>query len=83
MISSSCTNRNANRAGTWRQEMMPRPWRSTVYWLTLHGFLSLLSYRIQDHQARDGTTHNGLVTPFNNLIEKMSYSWISWRHFLN
>ena len=25
-----------------------------------HGLLSLLSYRTQDHQPRDSTTHNGL-----------------------
>ena len=26
-----------------------------------HGLLSLVSYRMPDHQARDGTTDNGLV----------------------
>jgi hypothetical protein len=25
-----------------------------------HGLLSLLSYKTQDHQPRDGTTHNSL-----------------------
>jgi hypothetical protein len=44
--------------------------------------LSLLSYRIQDDQPRDGTTHNGLGLPLWSLIEKMPYSWISWRHFI-
>lgn len=28
-----------------------------------HGLLSWLSYRTQDHQARDGTTHSGLGSP--------------------
>jgi hypothetical protein len=34
-----------------------------AYWLALHGLLSLLSYRTQDHQPRDGTTHSGLGPP--------------------
>jgi hypothetical protein len=46
------------------------------------GLLSLLSYRTQDYQPRDGPTHKGPFPPLW-LIEKMLYSWISWRHFLN
>jgi hypothetical protein len=41
--------------------------------------LSLLSYRTQDCQPRDGTIHNGLgslLLPWP-LIEKMPYSWMS------
>ena len=30
-----------------------------AYWLASPGLLSLLSYRTQDYQSRDGTTHNG------------------------
>jgi hypothetical protein len=41
------------------QELMQRPWRDVTYWLASSGLLSLLSYRTQDHQPRDGTTHNG------------------------
>jgi hypothetical protein len=37
--------------------------------------------RTQDYHPRDGPTHKG---PSSCLItEKMSYSWISWRHFPN
>jgi hypothetical protein len=43
--------------------------------------LSLLSYRPQDDQPRDGPTHNGPSYPWS-LIEKMTYSWISWRNLL-
>jgi hypothetical protein len=39
---------------------MQRSWGSAAYWLSHHGLLSLPSYRTQDHQSRDGTTHNGL-----------------------
>jgi hypothetical protein len=42
---------------------MQRPWRGAAYRLVSPGLLSLLSYRTQDHQPRDGTTHNGLGPP--------------------
>jgi len=42
---------------------MQRPWRDVTYWLAPPGLLSLLSYRTQDHQPRNGTTHNGLGPP--------------------
>jgi hypothetical protein len=42
-----------------KQELMQRPWRDVTYWLASPGLLSLLSYRTQDHQPRDGTTHKG------------------------
>jgi hypothetical protein len=47
--------RNSNMAESWRQELMQKPWRGAAYWLASHGLLSLLSYRTQDHQSRDGT----------------------------
>ena len=51
---------NSHWAGTWRQELIQRPWRGAAYWLDPHDLLSLLSYRSQDHQLRDGTTFNRL-----------------------
>jgi hypothetical protein len=42
-----------------KQELMQRPWRDVSYWLASPGLLSLLSYRIQDCQPRDGPTHKG------------------------
>jgi hypothetical protein len=38
---------------------MQRPWRDAAHWLAPHGLLSLLSYRTQEHQPRDGPTHSG------------------------
>ena len=55
--------RNSHRAGTWRQELIQRLWMGDAFWLAPKGLLSLLSYRSQDHQPRDGTTHNGLGPP--------------------
>jgi hypothetical protein len=53
-----------------KQELMQRPWRDVLYWLASPGLLSLLSYRTQDYQPRDGTTHNVPSHP-RSLIEKM------------
>jgi hypothetical protein len=49
-----------------------RPWRTADFWLAPHGLLNLLSYRTQDHQPRDGATHNGLGPPHQSPIKKMS-----------
>jgi hypothetical protein len=62
---------NSNRSGS-------RSWCRGHGGMLLTG---LLSYRSQDDQPRDVTTHNGPSHPWS-LIEKMPYSWISWRHFL-
>jgi hypothetical protein len=35
------------------------PWRDITHWLTSPGLLSLLSYRTQDCQPRDGFTYKG------------------------
>lgn len=45
------------------QELMQRLRRSAVQWLTLHGLLSQLSNKTQNHQPRDDTILNGLVPP--------------------
>jgi hypothetical protein len=46
--------------------------------------LSLLSYRTQDHQSMMETPTVRLIfSHSSSLIEKMFYSMISWRHFLN
>jgi hypothetical protein len=34
--------RKANRTGTLRQELIQRPWRGAVYWLTYHDLLNQL-----------------------------------------
>ena len=45
----------------------PEAMRGAAYRLTLHGLLSLLSYRTQDHQPRDSPSHKGSgPPPFTN-----------------
>lgn len=53
------SGRNSKRAGTWRQELVQRPWRRVASWLAPHGLLSLLFYRTQDHQPKVAPTTIG------------------------
>ena len=63
-----------------KQELIQRPWRDVTYWLASPSLLNLPTYRTQDYHPRDGTTNK---RPSSwSLMEKMPYSWISWRHFL-
>jgi hypothetical protein len=32
--------RNTNRAGTWKQKLMEKPWMGAAYWLAYHGWLA-------------------------------------------
>ena len=61
-----------NRTGSQRQKLIQMPQRSVAYLLAPHGLFGLLSYRPQDHQPRDGSTHNGLYPPLpiTNLKKK-------------
>ena len=67
-----------DRAESWRQELMQRPWR-----MLLTGLLCRACSACFLIEPR--TTSLGMAPrpsyPWS-LIEKMHYSWISWRHFL-
>ena len=73
-ITEGSQDRHSNRVGSWRQERMQRPWRGAAYWLAPHGLLSPPSYRIQDHLARECTTHHELgllplITNWENALQ--------------
>jgi hypothetical protein len=42
-----------------KKEVMQRPWRDVHYWFASPALLSLLFYRTQDYQPRDGPNHKG------------------------
>jgi hypothetical protein len=75
--------RNSHKARAWRQKLIQRLWRDAAYWISSHGLLILLSYRTQDYHPK-GWQHPQWAGPSSpcSLIEKIPYSWISWRHFL-
>lgn len=56
-------------AGTCRQELIQSPLRDAAYWLGPNDLLSLLSYKTQNHQPKNGTTHNGPGPPHQSLRE--------------
>jgi hypothetical protein len=58
-----------NRAGSWKWELMPRPWRGTSYYLVPPDLLSLLLYRMQDPKSRDGIKHTLLITNRENALQ--------------
>ena len=77
---------NSNRAGTWRQELMQKPWRGAAYWLAPHGLFSLLSYRTRTTSPGVAPPTMGWALPCQSLIKKMFYRRLQpyiWNHFLN
>lgn len=56
-------NRNSSKAGNLEARTDIEVWRFATYQLFTNGLFSLLFYRTQDHQLRDGNTHNGLGPP--------------------
>ena len=82
LLGFHCLSLKKVRTGTWRQELMQRPW-SAAYWLASPGLLSLLSYRTQDTSPGMAPPTTGWALPHRSVIKKTSYSPILWRHFLN
>jgi hypothetical protein len=72
-------DRNANMIGTWRQELMQRPWRGAVYWLAHCDLLILISCRTR--RASPGMAPPLSVT--KEMFCRLAYSLISWRGSLN
>ena len=66
-------DRNSNRAGPWRQELMQRPWRGAAYWLFL-GACSVC-FLIENRTTSPGMTLTtmGRTPPYQSLIKKMPY----------
>ena len=62
LVTEGSQDQNSYRAGTWRQELVQRPWRGAADWLAPHGLLSLLSYKARAHQLRDGTVCRSPIT---------------------
>jgi hypothetical protein len=67
-ITKGDQDRNS-RAGTWRQELMRRPWREATYWIAFHGSISLhsCSYRTQDSSPGMAPPTMGWVLQENAL----------------
>ena len=78
-ITKGSQDRNSNRTGTWRQELMQRLWRVLLTWLLLAcAGCFLLETRTSSSGVAPLTMDGAL--PQGSFFEKMPYSWISWRH---
>lgn len=76
------------QAETWRQERKQKPQRcAVVYWLVLHGVLSLFPYHSQDHQHQGQGKHCPQWAGHQSLIKKISQGLahrpVSWRCLLS
>ena len=56
-------DRNSNQGRSLEAGADAEAMEGAAYCLASRGLLSLLSYRTQDYQPRDNTTHNGLGPP--------------------
>jgi hypothetical protein len=43
-ITKGSQDRNSHRSGTWRQELIQRPWRGAAYWIAFPGLLSFVLF---------------------------------------
>jgi hypothetical protein len=62
--------RNSSTAGSWKQELIRRPWKNAASWLAPHCLLSLLSYIIHAHPPKDVITLYGMDPPIS-IIKKI------------
>jgi hypothetical protein len=82
-ITEGSQDRNSERAGTWRQELMQRPWRELLTGLFMVAFSACFLIEPRATSSGMATPTLGWNFPHQSLINKMPYSWILWGHFLN
>ena len=66
-ITEGSQDRNSNRAGTWRQELMQRSWRNAAYWLAHHDLLKLLYYRTRASAQKMTPPTTGWALPHQSV----------------
>lgn len=68
-ITKGSQDKNLNRLGTVRQELMQKPWRSTTYWSALYCQFTLHP----EHQSTTVPLTMGRVLPHQSFIKKLPY----------
>lgn len=68
------------RAGTWRQELKQRPWKSVTYWIAFYDLLIYLFYTSQAHMPKYGTASSGLRPPTSTISQKVPHRYIYRPH---
>ena len=80
-------DRDSSRAGTWRQELIQKPWGrrrgARIIGLLIMAWSAFFLIKLSNTSPRMEPPPMGWAISYWSPIEKMSYIWISWRHFLN
>jgi hypothetical protein len=63
-------DRNSNKAGTWRQELMQRSWRSTSYWLGPLACSACILIELRTTSPGVASHTMGWALPNQSLIKK-------------
>ena len=79
LIIEESQDRNSNREGTWRQELITEVMEECCL-VVCSSIACPACFLIE---PRGGTTSNGLGPPLSITSYEMSYSQILWRHFLS
>jgi hypothetical protein len=85
-ITGGSQDRNSNKAETWRQGQMQRPWKNPAYWLVPHSSacflieLRTICLRVAPPTMSWAFTHQSII---KKLPYRLAYSLILLRHFLN
>jgi hypothetical protein len=84
-FASQCPSLTGVRAGTWRQELMQRPWRAAAYWLAPTACSTFLMAPRTTNPA-SGTKNCHTHPHINHQIKRMylchAYRPVWWGHFL-
>jgi hypothetical protein len=88
IIEGCQTGQELKQGRTWRQELMQRPWRSAAYWIALMACSACFLIEPRTTSLGMAPPTMGIPHgPHQSLIKKMpnklAYSLILWRQFLN
>lgn len=68
-------NQDKNFSGNLEAGTEVRPLRNSIYWLSFHGLLDLLSYTTEAQLPRDGTTSSGQDPPTVSINQNIPHRY--------
>ena len=81
LLTEGIPDRNSNRAGTWRPELMQRPWRVLLSGLVI--MACSVCFLIEPRTTRPGMAPPTIDwTLSHQSLKKISYSWVLWKILL-
>ena len=73
LIIEGSQDRNSNRAGSWRQELMQRPWKDAAYWIVPYACSVCFLAVLRATSPRTAPPTMSWACPYQSLIKKMPY----------